>query len=438
MEFYQAAVLGAAVAMVTVLASRARLPFFLALMLGGLFFALFSHMTLPSIGSSFSLGFAQTIDSLGLIIIAGCAAATFLERSGALSRVASGGGLRGGAAPVMIGLLAGLTSSAPAALALLRPWWLAASGANARTSASTVVTLALALSAGQAFIYPSIYAVATRAILKVELAPMLMIGIALAAATAVTGWLFVCWMTPYVVPQSPPVKPAKSKGTLGPADLTQLILPILVPLLLLIAATFAQIPSEPLGRTAKEFFVFMARPTIILTLSLGLGLLTLRRWDKKVVADSGWLGEALTASVRPLLAVGAAGGFVALLQATGMAELIAERITFLHLGIAIPFFAATALKLLQGSALVTVLTAAGLVEPLLPVLGLGDPYGHALAAAAIGAGTLIVHVNDPLFWLVADGAGLTPLRTLALHTLATVVQALTSLVLLMLLRAAVI
>jgi H+/gluconate symporter-like permease len=43
-----------------------------------------------------------------------------------------------------------------------------------------------------------------------------------------------------------------------------------------------------------------------------------------------------------------------------------------------------------------------------------------------------------LFWLVTDMAELTPLRGLALHTLATLVQALTAIVLLMLLRAVVI
>ena len=321
---------------------------------------------------------------------------------------------------------------------MMRPWCLAAAGATARSRAMTVTTLALALTAGQAFIYPSVYTVATRAILKVDLMAMLVLGIALAAATALTGWLFVRWITPRVIPEAPRRAAAKAKSRFTPTGLRHVVVPVLVPLLFLIAATFAQIPSEPFGRGFKEFYVFMARPMIVLTLSLGLSLLLLRRWDKTVVAQSGWLGDALAMSVRPLLAVGAAGGFSSLLQATGMAELIAERISFLHLGIAIPFFAAAALKLLQGSALVTTLTAAGLVEPLLADLGLGDPFGHALAAAAIGAGTLIVHVNDPLFWLVADMAEISPLRSLALHTLATLVQALTAIVLLVLLRAAVI
>jgi GntP family gluconate:H+ symporter len=431
MEFYQAAVLCGTVVLIAVLTSRAHLPFFLALVLGALFFALLSRMTLPSIGDTFSLGFAQTIDSFGLFIIAGCATATFLERSGATASVRLGKHRDG--AIIAVGLIASLTPSAPIALALLKPWCVTAGGSSARLRARTVTTLALALTAGQAFIYPSLYVVATQAILKTDLLPMLGAGVVFAIATAIVGSLVVSWMTPHVVADLPEVTRATVAG--GPATgFATLIVPVLLPLLFLIAATFAQIPSEPLGRSAKEFFVFMARPTIVLVLSLGLCLSTLKRWDKTVLAESGWLGEALTASVRPLLAVGAAGGFMSVIQATGMAELVAERVSFLHLGIFIPFAVAAVLKVLQGSPLVATLTAAGMTEPLLASFGLDTGLGHVLAALAIGAGTLIVHVNDPLFWLVTDNAALTPARALRLYSLATLMQAASALAMLLVLR----
>jgi GntP family gluconate:H+ symporter len=429
MEFYQAAVLCGTVALIALLSSRAHLPFFISLLLGTLFFALLSRMTLPSIGDTFSLGFAQTIDSFGLFIIAGCATATFIERSGA--RLPAGVGVRHRDGMVIaVGLVASL-ASATVALALLRPWACLAGASGTRSRAHTVTTLALALSAGQAFIYPSIYMVATRAILKVELVPMLAMGVGFAAATAVAGWLFVRWVTPRVVPDVP--RAAASEDAPASRGLATIIVPTLVPLLLLIAATFAQIPSEPFGRGFKEFFVFTGRPIIVLTLSLGLALLMLKRWDRAVIADSGWLGDALTRSVRPLLAVGAAGGLMSAIQATGMAELVAEHVTFLHLGIVVPFAAAAILKFLQGSPLVATLTTAGMMEPLLASLGLGGGWGHVLAAGAIGTGTLIVHVNDPYFWLVADSAELDPARTLALYTLATLVQAACAVVLLLIL-----
>lgn len=439
MEFYQAAALLGAVWLVGTLTARANLPVVLSLLLGALAFAILARMTLVSIGDVFSLGFAQTVDSFGFVIIAGSVAAVCLERSGATDRFASAGGRfrrHRGVAAMAVGLLAGLAPSPTVALALLRPWCRVAGGPSPRSRAASITTLALALSAGQAFIYPSVVAVATVAILRVDPLAMLAVGIPLAVVAAVSGRLFVSRMARRVVghaTQPADAAPEDEQG-LTTADKRTILVPTLVPLLLLIVAAFAQIPSEPFGRDIKELLGFMTRPTIILVLTLGLTLLMLRRWDQPVVAETGWLGEALTASARPLLVTGTAGGFASLLQATGMAELIAERISDLHLALAVPFLVAAAVKVLQGSALVATLTAAGMTEPLLGALGLGDAVGHAFAAGAIGAGTLIAHVNDPYFWLVADIAEITPVQALALYTVGTLVQAGAVMLVLMLMR----
>lgn len=423
MEFYQASVLAGTVVLVAALASRAQLPAFLALLVGTLAFALFSRMTFPSIGDTFSLGFAQTLDSFGLFIVAGCIVTTLLARTGVAVRPHS---MAAGAAAA-IGLAASIGPSAPAAMALLRPF--CATGADARTRATVTVTIALALGAGQSFIFPSIFAVATRDILAVDLKLLLAVGIPLALVTAAVGALFVAWMTPRLVANTL----APVAATAMPAGEWRFVhtLPVLVALILMTLATFAQIPSEPLGRGFKEFIVFASRPTVILLLVIGLTLMVIRRFDKDVMSDNGWIGEALTASVRPLLAVAAAGGFIATIQATGMAELIAERISYLHIGILVPFLVALSLKLLQGSTLTATLTACTLIEPLLPALGLDSAWHRALAASAIGAGTLAAHINDPHFWLTADIAGLKATRALALHSLGGLVQALAAIVILL-------
>jgi GntP family gluconate:H+ symporter len=83
---------------------------------------------------------------------------------------------------------------------------------------------------------------------------------------------------------------------------------------------------------------------------------------------------------------------------------------------------------MQGNSLSAVLTASGMIEPMLPALGLDSPTGRALAAAAVGAGSIaICHVNDPFFWIAAHMGSLTPaqaLRAIALGSLAVGVAAL--------------
>jgi len=104
--------------------------------------------------------------------------------------------------------------------------------------------------------------------------------------------------------------------------------------------------------------------------------------------------------------------------------------------VTIPFFAAAAIKALQGSSLVAAIAAAGMAQQLLAPLGLADTHGKALAALAIGAGAMAVsHINDEYFWLVANGAGLSPARALGKFTLGALLQGLIALAALLLLSA---
>ena len=108
-----------------------------------------------------------------------------------------------------------------------------------------------------------------------------------------------------------------------------------------------------------------------------------------------------------------------------MAELLGERLLVWPVGLMVPFLIAAAMKCLQGSSLVAAIAAAGMVQPMLTPLGIGDETGRALATLAVGAGAMTVsHVFDEYFWLVAAGAGLSPLRALAAVTVGTLLQGL--------------
>jgi GntP family gluconate:H+ symporter len=152
-----------------------------------------------------------------------------------------------------------------------------------------------------------------------------------------------------------------------------------------------------------------------------------RRWQPEALADMRWAPLLLT--------VGAAGGFARVLDETGMAELLAEYVLDPRLGLLVPFLAAAIVKTMQGNSLSAVLTASGMVEPLLPALGLDNDAGRALAAAAAGAGSIaICHANDPFFWIAAHIAGFSSARALRTISLGSVVVAGAALIVVALLR----
>ncbi len=211
-------------------------------------------------------------------------------------------------------------------------------------------------------------------------------------------------------------------------DLLRLALPTLLPIALLSIAGYAQTATEPLGRDGRDILGFYAKPSVILIFCVAI--VAAMAWRARGAGEGGWLERALARSVWPLLATGIAGGFAAILQNAGMAEMLGERVFALKLGLLVPFVAAALMKTLHGSSLVATLTAVGMLEPLLGPLGLDAGSGRVLAAGAIAAGTLVAHVNDPLFWLVADIAELDAVRTLRLYSAGTVVQAVVSIALL--------
>lgn len=194
-------------------------------------------------------------------------------------------------------------------------------------------------------------------------------------------------------------------------------------------------PSEPFGGgTKRELIIGLGRPLILLLVGLGIMSAGLWRLSRKLLIDADWTGRMLGNAAVILLTVGAAGGLQRLCQETGMAELLGERLLGWPGGLFVPFVVAAVIKTLQGSSLVAAITTAGMVQPLLPQLGLADPSGAALAALVIGAGAMTVsHVNDDYFWLVTTTARLSPARGLAALSGGTLLQGVVALAALFLL-----
>ncbi len=383
-----ALLLPVAVAAIVLAVQRLRLPAFLALMIVVVGYGWAANMTWQSIGKAFGLGFVSALEQTGLLVVAGSLAGTLL-----LTRPL------GAAGAVAMGAIGGLGGSAAGAFALLQP-------------AGRAVALVLAILTVQALVVPSPLAVAAMSVLKADLRTMLWVGGPIAAIVLI--------VLRYRSSRADPSKTSSAWPWLA----------ILLPLALLIAQSVAQMPTEPLGKGgAREFYTGISKPLILAVLGIALAILLSRSWQPEVLADTRWAALLLT--------VGAAGGFARILDETGMAELMAEHALDPRLGLLAPFLAAAIVKTLQGNSLSAVLTASGMIQPMLPALGLDTATGHALAATAVGAGSIaVVHLNDPLFWIAADMAKLSPGRALGLVTVGSAAISIAILVMLMALHLA--
>ncbi len=372
-----------AVLAIVLLIQRLHLAAFLAIMATVVVYGIAADMTFQSVGKAFGLGFTSALEQVGLLIVAGALAATLVLRQPL-----------GTGTSAVAGALAGLGASAAGGLALLQP-----AGQDAPRRA---LGLALTLLAFAALVAPSPLAVAAASVMKASYRTTFMLALPIAAIATLLGWWHVARQVPA----------GTAPGRIGWAWLA-----IAVPIALLVVQSVAQMPSEPLGKGgAREFYIGISKPLMLAAIAITLGVLFAGRWQPSALVSRGWAPL--------LLAVGASGGLARVFDETGMAELLAEHALHPRFGILTPFLAAAIVKTMQGNSLSAVLTAAGMVEPMLPALGLDSASGRALAAAAVGAGSMaICHFNDPLFWIAAHMAKLPPARALVVISLGSMVMA---------------
>ena len=138
---------------------------------------------------------------------------------------------------------------------------------------------------------------------------------------------------------------------------------------------------------------------------------------------SQWVIAGLKQAGIIILITGAGGAFGAILRATGIGDFIGESFSGMELGLLLPFIIAAVLKTAQGSSTVAIITTAAIIAPILPSFGLESDMGRALSVLSIGAGAMTVsHINDSFFWVVAQFTEMDTQTALKSQTVATLLQ----------------
>jgi GntP family gluconate:H+ symporter len=183
------------------------------------------------------------------------------------------------------------------------------------------------------------------------------------------------------------------------------VLPIVVPILLIVLKSAFGAGDTP--EVGYAWIAFLGEPVIALMIGLLLCLLLPPKLTTHMLASDGWVGQAIRDAASILLITGAGGIFGTVLQESGIAETLGSRLVSYNLGIFLPFVLAAVLKTAQGSSTVALITAASILFPMMPALGLESETQKALAVVAIGAGSSVIsHANDSFFWVVTQMSGM--------------------------------
>ncbi len=135
-----------------------------------------------------------------------------------------------------------------------------------------------------------------------------------------------------------------------------------------------------------------------------------------------------------ILVTGAGGVLKQVMIQSQVGSVLADQLSALGVApLLLAFLLAWVVRVMQGSATVAMLTAAGLIVPLIEPLSPSE-VTRALVVISIASGaTCTSHVNDSGFWLVSRYLGLTTHETLRSWTLMTTLVGLVGLVVVLLL-----
>ncbi|AIY06897.1 gluconate transporter [Planococcus sp. PAMC 21323] len=204
---------------------------------------------------------------------------------------------------------------------------------------------------------------------------------------------------------------------------------ILIPLVLILFNTLSGVLLEE-GNTVREILTFLGHPFVALTIATLLTfylLGTKRGYSRQEVQDIAT--KALEPAGIIILVTGAGGVFKQVLIDSGVGAVLGDMMGDSALPpIVLAFLIAAAVRVAQGSATVAMVTAAGLITPLLEIVGMTGPALGLIVIAIASGATVLSHVNDSGFWLVNRYFGMDVKDTLKSWTIMETIIGLTGFV----------
>jgi gluconate:H+ symporter, GntP family len=429
-------IIGIALALILIAIIKFDIHPFLALFVGAIIYGLMMGMSPDLIIKSISDGFGGVLGSVGLLILLGVILGTFLEKTGGAMVIAEKVLKWVGEKSVNLSLmLSGWILSIPvfgdSTIIMLNPIAKSLSSKSGISYAATIVAVSLGAMASHSLVPPTPGPIATAGILGADLGQVIFYVGLVSLLTLIPLYIFVQkWVTKIPLKPTLVANEKEIKKEDRPKFISSLV-PILVPLTLIIIASIANYPTKPLGESGLiKAIQFLGTPVIALLIGAILSFTLPKKFDRKLLSASGWIGEAILLAAPVILITGAGAVFGKMLQNSGVGDLVTSTMSDANWGIFLPFLIAFGLKTAQGSTTVAMITTASIIAPILGPLGLDSETMKVFTTIAIGAGALgISHANDSGFWVVTQLSGMSTKQGNLSHSLGTMIAGVTAITL---------
>lgn len=411
------AVLG--IALLLFLVIVVRLQAFLALLIASLLVAILGGIPPAEIADTIQTGMGNTLGYIAIVIGVGAMFGEVLQVSGGAEQISSTLVKRFGKDNVQWALaLTGIIVAIPVffdvALILFIPLVYSLTRQTGRSLLYYGIPLVAGIAVAHSFIPPTPGPVAVAALLGADLGWVILFGLIAGIPAAVIGGVFfgkyiagqIHLDVPEHILEDAAEDAHQTEGKAIP-DFGLVVAIIAVPLFLILLNTFSTILLAE-GSTVRNWISFIGHPFTALIVA---ALLSFYFLGTRLGYSMREIQKFATRSLEPvgliILVTGAGGVFGSVLVETGIGEALANLMAASNLPIILlAFLIATVVRVSQGSATVSMVTAAGLIAPALEVGEYSAPLIGALTIAIASGATVLSHVNDSGFWLVGRFFGM--------------------------------
>jgi len=427
-QLFLAVVIGIAILLFLIL--KLRIHAFVALLIGSIVVGLIAGLDANQIISTIQKGMGGTLGFVATVVGLGAIFGGILEASGGAKAIAdfmvSKFGLKNApAAMVVSGFLIAIPVFFDVAFIILVPMMYALQRRTRKSLLLYAIPLLAGLAITHAFIPPTPGPIAVADIIDVDLGWVILMGFIAGIPTALIAGL---WFGRHISKKIFVAAPEEIEDGTTPnlPPIAQTLMIIGLPIILILLNTM--VTAGTFGITSTTLLQLIALVGHPFSALIMANLLAWYFFGLKKGFTKDQLLKISTKSLAPagtiILLTGAGGVFKQVLTDTGAGELLANSLSNAGIPVlAFAFISAAIVRIVQGSSTVAMITAAGLVSPLLANAEL-NPMQLACMVIAIASGASIFsHVNDSGFWLVGQYLGITEKQTFRSWTVMTTILA---------------
>ena len=414
----------AAIALLLLLILVVKLHAFLSLLISSMALGLAAGMAPAAVLKSIQSGFGEALGFIAVVVGLGAMIGRFIENSGGGRVLADWllgkfGRERAVWALLVAAYLVGLPIFFEVGFIILAPLVWSLARESKRSLLFYGMPVAAALSATHSLVPPHPAPVAAAQLLGADLGRIILYGVAVSLPMAVLGGVvYGGWIAKRMFIPMPEMalraQPEKQE-TPPPAGVVTLIL--LLPVLLIFAASISGTANLP-GKEVLGFFGHPFTALLATTLAAMFVFGTRRGIHRNELARMAV--DSLAPIATLLLIMGGGGSFKQVIVDSGVGLYAGRLLAASSISpLVVAYLIAAAMRVAQGSATVAIITAAGIVAPVVKHIHGYSPEMIVLAVCC--GGTILSHVNDAGFWLVNEYFGMAVPQTLKTWTVMKVI-----------------